>query len=173
MGLMSTHADGYRPPFIATVGLIPASRHDNPPPRWCTGIAARGDRISGNDFEQLRLARSEAAFQSGILQKFFALPLHIPRQSPALFYHECCKRRGILINDLLEQALLGTMALLTTCILFPAGHPGGHIRHDPLTCVTVFIYSLSLSEKSFIPQPKCQPVPVVSCHYPPFPHYCE
>ena len=62
--------------------------------------------------------------QQSTFQKFFEFPLHITRQFPALFCHERCERRVIFIDDLIEKGLLGTMALVTTSILVPAGHPG-------------------------------------------------
>jgi hypothetical protein len=50
----------------------------------------------------------------------------------------------MLVDDLIEKGLLGTMALVTTIILVPAGHPGRRVGHDPRPCDTVFLYSLSL-----------------------------
>ncbi|MHC0225801.1 hypothetical protein ACYIRO_23845, partial [Escherichia coli] len=64
----------------------------------------------------------------------------------------------ILVNDLIEKGLLGSVALVTTSIPIPAGRPGRHMRHVPRPCNTVFTYSLSLSGKFFYPQPKCLPL---------------
>ncbi|HHE6971859.1 TPA: hypothetical protein ACPE9J_004816, partial [Escherichia coli] len=66
--------------------------------------------------------------------------------------------RVILVNDLIEKGLLGSVALVTTSIPIPAGRPGRHMRHVPRPCNTVFTYSLSLSGKFFYPQPKCLPL---------------
>ena len=54
------------------------------------------------------------------------------------------ERRVILVDDLIEQGLLGPVTLLTTSIPLPAGHPGRRrVGHDPRPCDIVFLYSLS------------------------------
>jgi len=86
----------------------------------------------------------KAVFQPTTFQKFFKFPLHISRQFLSLLCHERCERRVLLVNDLIEQGLLGPVTLVTTSILVPAGHPGRHMRHDPLPCVIGFPISLRL-----------------------------
>ncbi|MCG8487170.1 MAG: hypothetical protein MI756_06845 [Chromatiales bacterium] len=43
----------------------------------------------------------------------------------ALLCHKRCERWIVLVDDLIEKGLLRTMALVTTSILVPAGHPSG------------------------------------------------
>ncbi|EGR60156.1 hypothetical protein HUSEC41_26984 [Escherichia coli O104:H4 str. 01-09591] len=96
--------------------------------------------------------------QPPALEKFFKFPLHIARQFLSLLCHKRSECRVILVNDLIEKGLLGSVALVTTSIPIPAGRPGRHMRHVPRPCNTVFTYSLSLSGKFFYPQPKCLPL---------------
>lgn len=51
----------------------------------------------------------KAVFQLATLEKFFKLPLRITRQFLSLLCHKRCERRVILIDDLIEKGLLGTM----------------------------------------------------------------
>ena len=46
---------------------------------------------------------------------------------------------GLILDDPIEQGLLGPVTLVTTSILVPAGHPGRHMGHDPRPWDTVFI----------------------------------
>src|SRR5699024_4342230 len=82
----------------------------------------------------------------------------IARQFLSLLCHKRSECRVILVNDLIEKGLLGSVALVTTSIPIPAGRPGRHMRHVPRPCNPVFTYSLSLSGKFFYPQPKCLPL---------------
>jgi hypothetical protein len=81
-------------------------------------------------------------FQPAAFEKFLKFPLHITRQFPALLGHKACKYRVILVDDLLEQRLLGPVTLVTTNIPIPAGHPGRHMGHVPRPCVIRFPMSL-------------------------------
>jgi hypothetical protein len=88
----------------------------------------------------------KAMIQPTTFQKIFKYPLHISRQFLSLLCHKRCERRVILIDDLIEKGLLGTMALVTTSIPLPAGHPGRrNMGHDPRPCDTVALYSLLLN----------------------------
>src|SRR5699024_6362451 len=107
--------------------------------------------------------------QPPALEKFFKFPLHIARQFLSLLCHKRSECRVILVNDLIEKGLLGSVALVTTSIPIPAGRPGRHMRHVPRPCNTVFTYSLSLSGKFFYPQPKCLPLLDIASQYPSLP----
>src|SRR5690554_8121413 len=108
--------------------------------------------------------------QPPALEKFFKFPLHIARQFLSLLCHKRSECRVILVNDLIEKGLLGSVALVTTSIPIPAGRPGRHMRHVPRPCNTVFTYSLSLSGKFFSLRPNgrpCQRMPSRAPHSPP------
>src|SRR5690625_3012505 len=107
--------------------------------------------------------------QPPALEKFFKFPLHIARQFLSLLCHKRSECRVILVNDLIEKGLLGSVALVTTSIPIPAGRPGRHMRHVPRPCNTVFTYSLSLSGKFFYPQPKCLPLLDIASQCPSLP----
>src|SRR5574343_1426601 len=107
--------------------------------------------------------------QPPALEKFFKFPLHIARQFLSLLCHKRSECRLILVNDLIEKGLLGSVALVTTSIPIPAGRPGRHMRHVPRPCNTVFTYSLSLSGKFFYPQPKCLPLLDIASQCPSLP----
>src|SRR5574338_787145 len=107
--------------------------------------------------------------QPPALEKFFKFPLHIARQCLSLLCHKRSECRVILVNDLIEKGLLGSVALVTTSIPIPAGRPGRHMRHVPRPCNTVFTYSLSLSGKFFYPQPKCLPLLDIASQCPSLP----
>src|SRR5690606_23921388 len=109
--------------------------------------------------------------QPPALEKFFKFPLHIARQFLSLLCHKRSECRVILVNDLIEKGLLGSVALVTTSIPIPAGRPGRHMRHVPRPCNTVFTYSLSLSGKFFYPQPKCLPLLDIASQCPSLPLY--
>src|SRR5574340_311682 len=111
--------------------------------------------------------------QPPALEKFFKFPLHIARQFLSLLCHKRSECRVILVNDLIEKGLLGSVALVTTSIPIPAGRPGRHMRHVPRPCNTVFTYSLSLSGKFFYPQPKCLPLLDIASQCPSLPFYCK
>ena len=70
--------------------------------------------------------------QPPALEKFFKFPLHIARQFLSLLCHKRSECRVILVNDLIEKGLLGSVALVTTSIPIPAGRfayclaPGGN-----------------------------------------------
>lgn len=49
------------------------------------------------------------------------IPLHIARQFLSLLCHKRSECRVILVNDLIEKGLLGSVALVTTSIPIPAG----------------------------------------------------
>jgi len=69
--------------------------------------------------------------------------------------------RVILVDDLIEKSLLGTVALVSTSIPVPGGHPGSRsVAHDPHPCDTVFLYSLSLNCE--ILKPKCLALPDIA-----------
>ena len=55
------------------------------------------------------------------------------------------ERRVVFFDDLIEKGLLGTVALVTTSIPLPGGHPGRRVGHDPRPCDIVFLCSLSLN----------------------------
>src|SRR5574343_2052200 len=110
--------------------------------------------------------------QPPALEKFFKFPLHIARQFLSLLCHKRSECRVILVNDLIEKGLLGSVALVTTSIPIPAGRPGRHMRHVPRPCNTVFTYSLSLSGKFFYPQPKCLPLLDIASQCPSLPLDC-
>src|SRR5690554_2696755 len=78
--------------------------------------------------------------QPPALEKFFKFPLHIARQFLSLLCHKRSECRVILVNDLIEKGLLGSVALVTTSIPIPAGRPGRHMRHVPRPCNTVFTW---------------------------------
>nr|AGO62599.1 hypothetical protein [Klebsiella pneumoniae]AKN19383.1 hypothetical protein [Salmonella enterica subsp. enterica serovar Corvallis]QVQ61934.1 hypothetical protein LGEFBFME_00106 [Escherichia coli]QVQ61950.1 hypothetical protein LGEFBFME_00122 [Escherichia coli]QVQ61972.1 hypothetical protein LGEFBFME_00144 [Escherichia coli] len=111
--------------------------------------------------------------QPPALEKFFKFPLHIARQFLSLLCHKRSECRVILVNDLIEKGLLGSVALVTTSIPIPAGRPGRHMRHVPRPCNTVFTYSLSLSGKFFYPQPKCLPLLDIASQCPSLPLDCK
>src|SRR5690606_21230868 len=111
--------------------------------------------------------------QPPALEKFFKFPLHIARQFLSLLCHKRSECRVILVNDLIEKGLLGSVALVTTSIPIPAGRPGRHMRHVPRPCNTVFTYSLSLRGKFFYPQPKCLPLLDIARQCPSLTLYCK
>ena len=49
--------------------------------------------------------------QPPALEKFFKFPLHIARQFLSLLCHKRSECRVILVNDLIEKGLLGSVAL--------------------------------------------------------------
>jgi hypothetical protein len=90
------------------------------------------------------LHAQESVLQPAAFKVILKLALHIARQLPALLSQMGSECRIMLINDPIEQGLLGTVTLIATSILVPAGHPGRRrVGHDPRPCDTVFLYSLS------------------------------
>ena len=59
----------------------------------------------------------KTVLQPAALQEIFELTSHITRQFPALFCHERGERWVMLVNDLIEKGLLGSVTLVANTIL--------------------------------------------------------
>jgi len=99
------------------------------------------------------------------------LALPIAGQFTALLRQMSRERQVILVDDPIEQGLLGPVALVTGSTPVPGGHPGRRrVGHDPRTvealrfhsallrlhsgrpCDTVFLHSVSLNFGILKPQ---------------------
>ncbi len=87
----------------------------------------------------------KAMVQPTTFEVILELALHIAGQFTALLRQMSRERRVILVDDPIEQGLLGSVALVTGSTPVPGGHPGRRrVGHDPRPCDTMFLYSLSL-----------------------------
>ena len=76
----------------------------------------------------------------------------------------------ILFNNLIEQGLLGTVALITAGGPFHLGIlcPDGKM-HDSRSCDTVSVFSIN-----WIPDnANCLPVPIIACQFRSLPLHCK
>jgi hypothetical protein len=64
----------------------------------------------------------KAVFQTAASQIVLEFPLHVVRQRPALAGHEVNKLWVVLLDDPVEQGLLGSVALVTGNALAPGRH---------------------------------------------------
>jgi len=134
-------------------------------------FTTEGDQVLG--MTRLAPHPQEAVFQPPAFEVALEFSLHITRQFPALLSQVGSERRIILLNDPIEQGLLGPVTLVTACIPIRGGHPGRRVGHDPRPCNTVYLYSLSLGCRTLKRWPKCQPVPVIACQCRSLPLYYQ
>lgn len=105
-------------------------------------FATEGEQVLG--VTRLAAHPQEAVFQPAAFEVILKLALHIARQLPALLRQMGSERRIILVDDPIEQGLLGPVTLVTTSIPLPGGHPcRRRVGHDPRPCDTVFLERLS------------------------------
>ena len=79
--------------------------------------------------------------QAAASEVVLEFPSHVVRQRPALPGQVVNEHRVVLFDELIEQGLLGPVALVTGSI--PCGRPGRRgVGHVSRPCDTVFSYSL-------------------------------
>lgn len=101
-----------------------------------SSFTAEGDQVL--DMAALATYPQKAMFQPPAFEVILELAAHVIRQILALLRQMGNECRVILVDDPIEQGLLGPVALVTGSIPVPGGRPGRRrVGHDPRPCDTV------------------------------------